>query len=182
MIKPGQNPLGKLLLAVAGRAPTNFYVARREARVLADAMPHLSAAERVEAQDRIATLQTKWGTLLTNAQNQGQNLSLKIEPVQLIAQWLSRRHEQTRLLDVLERAAIALESGETNLAEITDQAYAEQTDRTLIAVRPQTFRAWLIQLRIAQEKCGGGIEPGPWIDAWVDGTLKARTKICIGIQ
>jgi hypothetical protein len=85
VIKPGENPLAELLMKIAGRAPTNMYVARREARVLADAMPHLSEAQRAEANDRIARLQTKWGSLLTKAQAQGQFLSLEIEPVQLIA-------------------------------------------------------------------------------------------------
>jgi hypothetical protein len=179
--KPGENPLAPLLMKVVGRAPTNFYVARREARVLADAMPHLNEAQRVEAQDRIATLQTKWGSLLTKAQAQGQFLSLEIEPVQLIAQWFRRRSQKTRIAPILMNAARAVKEGADTLVAIMERAYENDTERLAPQVSYSTFRQWMIELNIAEpEQYGAGKTrwiKGEWNDAWVEGSLMARALV-----
>lgn len=177
MIKPGQNPLAKLLIEAVGRSPTNFYVARREARVLADAMPHLDEAQRKVAQDRIARLQTKWGSLLTPAQAQGQNLYLEIDPVQLIAQWFSRRRQKRRLALVLKRAAEAVRDGVGTLAQIMDTAYETEADRLVALVSYHTFRQWMIELQIAEPHREGHKTvwiKGEWNEAWCGGELAER--------
>jgi hypothetical protein len=178
VIKPGENPLAELLMKIAGRAPTNMYVARREARVLADAMPHLSEAQRAEANDRIARLQTKWGSLLTKAQAQGQFLSLEIEPVQLIAQWFRRRSQKTRIAPVLESAAKAVRDGADTLVSIMESAYEQDTERLAPQVSYSTFRQWMIELNIAEPETDGAGKvrwiKGEWNDAWCEGSVMRR--------
>jgi hypothetical protein len=164
--------LCSLLLNTAGRAPTNFYVARREAAALAEAKPYMTPDQRKVAEDRIRRLEAKWGNLLVENAGNEKMLS-KSELVKLIARWLRRRKRfspASRLLEVIKRAAQALDEGITNISEIHDRAFDKETDRAVRIVGWAVFRQWLIELRMARPKSDdAGLEPTKYLKCYLEG-------------
>ena len=73
-----------------------------------------------------------------------------------------------RLLRVLHRAASNIWNGATLLLDVQEYAYATETDRVMSPPSYDSFREWMIQLRIAEFRYGGSISPGILCRWWVE--------------
>ena len=168
----GSSPekLCALLLEIVGKNTGRLQTARRHVRVLDAAAAYMNIAQRAEARGRIRALETRWGPMLpgdpgtydTPAEN------LQLSPEQRVARWLSTRKNPERLLPVLHRAAVAVWEGETSTTKIMDRAYANETDRVIHTVRYDSFREWLLELRIAFWAGKAGHRPGSLCQWWVE--------------
>ena len=154
-----------LMLQIVGRNTGRMQTARRHAEVLDAAAPYMTPAQRAEAKRRIRCIETKWGLLLSNSQNQP--LIDAISPETRVSRWLSTRRFPNRLLYVLRRAAIKVSDGCTKLQPIMDFAYADELDMLLTPVGYDSFREWLLELRIARHEAGGNYSPGSLCEWWV---------------
>ncbi len=159
-----------LLLEIAGKNTGRMQTARRHARVLDAATEFMNLAQRAEARGRIGALETKWGPLLPGAPEMYHTAAknLEISPEQRVSRWLSTRRNPERLLYVLHRAAVAVWAGETSTTKIMDRAYANETDRVVHTVGYDSFREWLIELRIAFWVSKAGYRPGLLCQWWVE--------------
>lgn len=165
-----QDQLCALLLEIVGKNPGRMRTAQRHARVLDAAIPQMNAEQRTEARSRIRALETKWGPLLPGkpATSGGATKNLEILPEQRVARWLSTRKNPERLLPVLHRAAVAVWAGETSSTKIMDRAYANETDRVVHTVGYDSFREWLLELRIAVWIAKVGYRPGLQCRWWLE--------------
>lgn len=162
----GVEALCDLLLQVAGRDATRLISVRRHAHVLKNAIPFMSEAQAAVAKERISRLETKWGSLLPDMPNCGKIAGL--EPESIVRQWLSKRRNSERLLHVVYRAASSIRAGETRLLDVMEYAYAEQTDRILRVVGYDSFKEWMVQLRIGNFDHSGRVKPGPLCEWWIE--------------
>ena len=158
-----------LLLEIVGKNPGRMRTAKRHARVLDAAIPHMYGEQSTEARRRIQALETRWGPLLPGdpAMCDAAAENLKISPERRATRWLSTRRNPERLLYVLHRAAVAVWAGETSSAKIMDRAYANETDRVIHTVGYDSFREWLLELRIAVWVGEAGYRPGSLCQWWV---------------
>ena len=165
-----QDQLCALLLEIVGKNPGRMRTAQRHARVLDAAISHMNAEQRTEACRRIRALETKWGPLLPGnpATYNAATENLEILPEQRVARWLSTRKNPERLLPVLHRAAVAVWDGEISSTKIMDQAYANEVDRVVHTVGYDSFREWLLELRIASWMGKAGHRPGSLCQWWVE--------------
>ena len=180
MPQPGTGPSAAaeevcgLLLELAGRSPGRMLTARRHARILDAAVPHMSLPQREEAQRRIRLLETRWGPLLPGHSDLTENDG--IEPETRVAVWLSRRRTSERLLRVLLRAADRFYNGVTCLSEVMDYAFARETDYVLYPVGFDSFKEWMIELRIAKSAGTGTYVPGELCRWWVEQMMLSKEK------
>jgi hypothetical protein len=145
-----QSDLGDLLLEIARTRPSRLATARKFARALADAMPMLSKPQQQIARARITSLETKWGSLLSGQENTWpQEIDYK-EEIARIAGWLSTRKNPERLLLLVRRAVNFIGAGSYSLSELMDMVYAPETDLVVRTVGYDSFREWLIQLRVGE--------------------------------
>lgn len=167
---PAANELCDLLLEVAGRDTNRLPGVRRHVRVLDAALPHMSAAQAKIARERIRRHQTKWGPLLEGNQCKGSNSSeiCEISPEQRVADWLATRKVPERLLIILYRAANCVWSGETSISRVMEHSYANETDLVAALVGYDSFKEWLLQLRIAHAQSKGIYRPGSLCGWWVE--------------
>ena len=165
-----QDQLCVLLLEIVGKNPGRMRTAQQHTRVLYAAIPHMNAEQRTEARRRIRTLETKWGPLLPGSPTTDNAAAenLEISPEQRVARWLSTRKNPERLLPLLHRAAVAVWDGEISSSRIMDQAYAKEVDRVVHGVGYDSFREWLIELRIALWVRKSGYRPGSLCRWWVE--------------
>ena len=166
----GVEELCALLLEIVGRNTGRVQTARRHVRVLDAAMTHMDIAQRAEARRRIRHLETRWGPLLPGDPEMYGKASENCEilPEERVARWLSKRRFPERLLPVLRRAALAVWAGETSTTKIMDRAYANETDRVVHTVGYDSFREWLLELRIACWAGKAGHRPGSLCQWWVE--------------
>jgi hypothetical protein len=162
----GQRFLCDLLLQVAGRDATRLISVRRHAQVLNEALPFMSEPQAKVAQARIASFETKWGSLLSRSREEPENG--EIPPEQRVARWLSRRRNSKHLLEVIYEAAVCIANGETRLLDVRDYAYRQQIDRMVQFVGYDSFKEWLTQLRVGTFKGDGRVQPGALCPWWVD--------------
>ena len=154
-----------LLLEVAGRDTNRIPSARRHVQALDAALPFMTKAQQELARVRIDRLQTRWGVLLPGPPECLENDC--IPPEIRVIGWLSLRRNPQRLLNVLHPAACAIQSGITSLTKVADTAYAKETDNVLAIRSMDTFREWLIQLRIARHEGPNVYGPNYLCDWWV---------------
>lgn len=161
-----QEELCDLLLKVAGLGLSRMADARRHVEVLDAAIPHMTKAQAKLARQRIRKYEDKWGPLLPgDHENQadGEKSGEETPYVEIVARWLSRRKYPERLLRVLRRAVNCMSVGETRLTRIMDFAYEEETDLVIHPVGYDSFRQWLIELRLGKPEGAGH-----WV-AWKPG-------------
>ena len=167
-----------LLLQVAGRDTNRLAGVRRHLRVLDAALPHMSAAQAHVARERIDRLQTKWGPVLPG--DHGASLytaeNCEISPELRVANWLSTRRHPERLLKIIHRAACCIWSGETCLRNVMDYAYAREIDHLMCMVGDDSFKEWMIQLRIAVWEGKGVYRPGNLCRWWVENMKPTTAK------
>lgn len=180
MPNPLANPLGgnaelcELLLRIAGRSPGRMESARHHVNVLDAALPYMSQPQALIARGRIAALETKWGPLLPGAQTDG--MSGEIPPTARVGRWLSRRRTPARYLSVLRAAAVGVLAGMTSLSDLRDHAFANETDHVLYAPGLDSFKEWLIELRIARRQTKGIYVPGYLCEWWVEEMIPTKAK------
>ena len=162
--------LCNLLLEIVGRNTGRMQTARRHARVLDAATPHMNVTQRAEARRRIGQLETKWGPLLAGSSETYGHAAenCEISPETRVARWLSTRKFPERLLPVLYKAATAIWEGETSLYGAMGRAYARETDRVVQTVGYNSFSEWLVELRIAVRIDRGVYRRGALCQWWVD--------------
>lgn len=166
--------LCQLLLELAGRSAGRMSTARRHAQILDAAVPHMTLPQRVEAQRRIRVLETRWGPMLPGANNEPENDEMP--PETRVARWLSKRKTPVRYLKVLRRAATKVAEGETSISEIMDHAFARETDYMLTPVGFDSFKEWMIELRIAKRVATGVYGPGSLCGWWIDQMVPSNEK------
>ena len=157
--------LCNLLLQVAGRDTNRLASVQRHARVLDAALPHMTTEQSKVARERIRRFEAKWGPVLSGSKKETETDG--ILPEMRVANWLSVRRTPERLLKVLHRAACSVWSGETSLLDVSEYAFAYETDRVVIPVGYDSFKEWLIQLRIARHEPGGVYRPGSLCHWWL---------------
>lgn len=158
--------LCQLLLEVAGRDATRYQAVKRHANVLAAALPLMSKQQSTIARERIQRYETKWGSLLPGTGNDDDIGS--IPPELRVAQWLSKRRNPDRYLQVAYQAACSIGWGETRLSAAMDWAFRNETDRVLPIYCYDTFKEWMLQLRIGKCQAGGIVRPGQLCSWWMD--------------
>jgi hypothetical protein len=158
-------------LEVAGRDATRLISVRRHAEVLAGAIPFMTDEQTTVARSRIERLETKWGSLLPRDPKDPKTGG--IPPETVVRQWLSKRRSSERLLRVVSDAAVCVANGETRLLDVMDYAYRAETDRFIHLVRYDSFKEWLIQLRIARFEPGGRLQPADLCKWWVNNMAPA---------
>lgn len=164
-----------LVLELAGRSAGRMASARRHVQVLEAAFDHMNKSQRAEARRRIDALETRWGPMLPGDQNEPENGGFP--PVMRVARWLSTRKTPERLLRVLHRAASKFADGETCLSAVMDYAFARETDHVLIPVGFDSFKEWMLELRIAKRAGKGVYVPGPLSAWWVREMLPSKDKL-----
>lgn len=167
-----------LLLQIVGKNTGRMQTARRHVEVLDAAIPHMPLPQRAEARRRIARLETKWGRLLAgdgeiNCTAAG---TWETAPEKMIALWLSTRKSPERLLEIVYEAATAVSGGCTNLSQIMEHAYANEVDRVVHLVGYDSFREWLIELRVAKRDGKAVYVPGDFCSWWVENMEPTRRK------
>lgn len=155
-----------LLLKVAGRDTNRLPSVIRHARTLDAALPFMSIEQKTIAIERINRLQTKWGSLLPGDENEPENGG--IPPEERIDRWLSQRRYPGRYLRILYFAACAVADGVTSMSLIQDRAYRGELDGLIAWVRIDSFKEWLLQLRIARRETKGIYVPGPLCRWWIE--------------
>jgi hypothetical protein len=171
--KAPANPTGSdnqklcdLLLQVAGRDTSRLPSVRRHATVLAAALPFMNKAQAEVARQRIYRFETKWGSVLPGCSKEAEFTAERAEL--LVANWLTMRRRPEALLRVMHRAASNIWDGATKLLDIGEYAYATETDRIFFPPSYDSFREWMIQLRIAEFRHGGSFSPGILCRWWVE--------------
>jgi hypothetical protein len=139
--------------------------AQRHVAALGAAFPYMDKSQLQEARRRIANLETKWGPMLLPL-TEGLEIG-GISPETRVARWLSTRRTPERLLRVLYRAAERIADGETSLSNVSDYAFAQETDHVLIPVGSDSFKEWLVELRIAKRVSTGIYKPGSLCGWWL---------------
>ena len=139
--------------------------AQRHVAALDAAFCYMDKPQQQEARKRIANLQTKWGSMLPPLSVVPENGG--IPPETRVARWLSTRRTPVRLLRVLYRAAERIADGETSLSNVSDYAFAREIDHVLIPVGSDSFKEWLIELRIAKRVSTGIYMPGSLCEWWL---------------
>lgn len=157
--------LCSLVLHIAGRGTGRMETARRHVHVLDAAVPYMTMSQRHEARRRIEAIETKWGPMLPK--ELASEVTDVLPPVSRVARWLSTRRTPVRYLRVLHRAAAKIADGETSLSAVSAHAFARETDYVLTPVGYDSFKEWLIELRIATRKTAGVYVPGPLCAWWV---------------
>lgn len=163
------NPAEKLcglLLEIAGRDTNRLPSVIRHARVLDTALPHMTTSQAEVARARINRLQTKWGPLLPDDSNEPETDG--IPPETRVVGWLSQRRHPTKYLKVIHNAAKAVAAGETSLSLILDRAYVGESSVFYCWVGLDSFREWLLQLRVARRQKKAVYRPGSLCQWWID--------------
>ena len=155
-----------LLLEFAGRSAGRMATARRHVAVLDAAIPHMNATQRAEARRRIGRLETKWGPMLAGTPVDEETDG--IAPELRVARWLSTRKAPERYLRVLYRAVDKIAEGETSLSNVMDHAFAREIDHVLTPVGFDSFKEWVVELRIARRLAKGVYGPGSLSRWWLD--------------
>lgn len=155
-----------LLLQVAGRDTNRLPSVRRHAGVLAAAMPYMTTGQADVARQRIRRFETKWGLVLPGIQEETDIATVSAEL--RVAEWLSMRRSPEALLQIVRRAASAIWTGVDSLLDVQEYAYAEVIGRTPAPTGYDSFKEWMIQLRIAEFRHGGAFHPGNLCHWWVD--------------
>lgn len=168
------NPLCDLLLQIAGRDTNRLPSVRRHVAVLDAALPHMSRAQAELARKRIKAFETKWGPLLPGSRVMAENDV--VPPQARVAQWLSMRKVPERHLVVLYRAASCVWGGETSLSKVMDHAFTGETDFVLLPVGYDSFKEWMIQLRIAMPEPQGKCRPGSLCRCWVEEMMPSSCR------
>lgn len=174
-----------LLLEFAGRAPGRMATARRHVAVIDAALPYMTPVQQAEGRRRIKHLETKWGPMLPGAQEELENGGYSTE--MRVARWLSTRKQPVRLLRVLHRAANKVAEGESSLSAIMDHAYAKETDHVLFPVLFDSFKEWLVELRIVRSEAKGVYRPGSLCRWWVaemasSSTISPACRRCLKLS
>lgn len=112
--------------------------------------------------------------MLPGDQNEDRNGG--ISPVERVGLWLSTRKAPERHLKVLLRAASKFSEGETSLSVVMDWAFALEFDYVLIPVGFDSFKEWMIELRIARRRAAGEYVPGVLCDWWVSQMIPSHDK------
>ena len=155
-----------LLLEVAGRDTNRLVTVKRHVNVLDAAIPYMSPAQAKIARDRIRRFQTKWGRVLPGTENEPE---IDVIPPKIrIVNWLSVRRLPERHLHVLYMAATCVWTGETSLTRICDYAYSKQIELRIRQVGYDSFREWMLQLRIAAPETSGVYRPGSLCQWWIE--------------
>lgn len=126
------------------------------------------------ARRRIRGLETKWGPALRGSEETPEFTT--ISPELWVAKWLAVRRNPEALLEVVQRAAAAILNGSNSLLDVKEYAYAETRGRTLPATSYDTFKEWMIQLRIAEFRHGGAFCPGSLCNWWVDRMVPLKSQ------
>jgi hypothetical protein len=171
------NPAEKLcdlLLELVGRNAGRMATARRHVEVLDEAVVFMTLSQRTEARRRISVLETKWGPLLPGTENTTE--SCGVPPVERVARWLSTRRVPERHLKVLHRAATKFSEGETSISVVMDHAFAYEFDYVLMSVGFDSFKEWMIELRIASCLSKGIYVPGQLCQWWVEEMVFNKAK------
>jgi hypothetical protein len=166
--------LSTLLLELAGRGAGRMGTARRHVTVLDAAMPYMNTVQRHEATRRIRALGTRWGPMLPHSDNEREIND--IPTIMRVGRWLSTRRTPARHLDVLHRAAVKVAQGDTSISSVMDHAFAQEIDYVLSPVGCDSFKEWLIELRIAQREAKGRYVPGLLCNWWVDQMILSKDK------
>lgn len=161
-----------MLLDLACQSYSRIAQARRIAQVLNDAMPHMNKAQEKIARGRVRELETRWGPMLYGASSPDhatQKISQEISPEYQIALWLVRRKTPDRMLRVIARAVNFIGEEPRRLTEVMDYAFQLETDHVLIPVGYQTFKEWMIELRVGTPSRVQGrvwYSRGEWFSVW----------------
>jgi len=139
--------------------------AQRHVAALDAAYCHMDKPQQQEARRRIANLETRWGPMLSPLSGVLENS--EISPDTRVARWLSTRRTPERLLRVLYRAVERIANGETSLSNVSEYAFAQETDHVVIPVGADSFKEWLIELRIAKRITKGIYVPGSLCAWWL---------------
>jgi hypothetical protein len=152
--KIGEDFPVETMINVLGRGVSNMSFARHHAHALWSLRAVADDAQWRRIKAKIKTLTVNWGNVLGGKIGE-EFLPEKNEAVQLTARWLSNRRNFEALAPVLSTAANLLKQGQTNLAEIHDQAFAQIKPREIRTPSYQTFIQWLGQLHMIQRKSDG---------------------------
>lgn len=163
-----------LVLELAGRSTGRMESARRHVLVLDAAVPYMTVQQRQEARRRITAIETKWGPMLPGAHDNAEFDG--VPPITRVARWLSTRRTPERYLRVLYRAATRIADGVTSLSAVSDYAFARETDYVLSPVGLDSFKEWLIELRIARRASKGIYAPGALCEWWVCEMRSSKDK------
>ena len=163
-----------LLLEMAGRDTNRLPSVIRHARALDAALPFMTAPQVEVARARLHRLKTKWGPLLPDDENEPEIDG--IQPETRVVKWLSQRRYPAVHLSVMHHAARAVGAGETSLSLILDRAYVGQDEVLYTWVGCDSFREWLLQLRIARREVKGVYRPGSLCQWWIDEVAPTREK------
>ena len=167
-----QSKLCDLLLEVAGRDTNRLPSVRRHTAVLSAAIPYMDECQAQAARQRIGRLETKWGRALRG--NDESPSFTAISPELWAANWLAVRRNPEALLEVVQRAATAIGTGFDRLLDVQEYAYAETRGRTLSPPSYDTFKEWMIQLRIAEFRYGGAFCRGSLCHWWVNQMVPSK--------
>lgn len=161
-----ERALCELLLQVAGRDTNRLPSVRRHAAVLAAAIPYMSKGQADVARQRIRRFETKWGSVLPGSLEEADIATISAEL--RVVEWLSMRRNPEALLQIVHRAAFAIWTGIRSLLDVQEYAYADVIGRAMPPRTYDSFKEWMIQLRIAEFRHGGGFRPGILCHWWVE--------------
>ena len=77
-------------------------------------------------------------------------------------------------MPLLHKAAVAIWEGETSLTPVMERAYAKEIDRVVHTVGYDSFREWLLELRIAFRTSRAVYRPGSLCGWWVKEMVPTR--------
>lgn len=171
---PATKVLCELLLKIVGRNAGRMVSARRHVEVLDAAVPFMTLLQRDEARRRIQELETKWGPLLPGSKNVP--ATDEIQPIMRVARWLSTRKVPERHLKILYRAASKFAEGETSMTVVMDYAFAYEYDYVMVPVGFDSFKEWMIELRIARRLSKGTYVPGTLCGWWISEMSRSKDR------
>ena len=172
--KAAQHLLCNLLLDVVCKDSNRLPYIRRHVRVARAALPYMTDAQAEIAEARIGKLCSKWGAVVSEGYSDPEIAEIARET--MVVDFLAQRRFPEAHLRILHRAAQVLWEGEKSLHSVMSACLPTHPRAYLHLPQYDSFREWLILLRIVQPDGPGIYRPGTLCQWWVENMAPSKIK------
>ena len=172
--KKAQHLLCSLLLDVVCKDSNRLSYIRRHVRVARAALPFMTKPQAEIAEARIEKLVLKWGEVVFDGYIEPEIGEFARET--RVVDFLAQRRFPEAHLTILHRAAQAVWEGETSLHQVMAACLPAHPRAYLHLPQYDSFREWLILMRIAQPDGPGINRPGALCQWWVEHMAPSKVK------
>jgi hypothetical protein len=173
-IRKVQHLLCNLLLDVVCKDTNRLSYIRRHVRVARAALPYMNKPQAEIAVARISKLCARWGEVVSEGYCEPE--IHEISPETMVVDFLAQRRFPEAHLKILHRAAQEVWDGETSIHRVMAAALPVHPRAYLHLPQYDSFREWLILMRIAKPDGPGVYRPGILCQWWVQNMMPSKVK------